>query len=238
MSLVASTAPGSLRALGTVEKLVLEDQDGVVIAHGRLEDALGVICVRDGHNLDSGHAREVALHALGVLRAATGRTDRRTHDKRNLDRAARHVAHLGGIVDDLIHGQEEKIAVLNVDDRSHSHHGGANGRAEEAQLGDRRIEDAIGKLLFQAECDRERTPQPPGTPMSSPRQNTDGSRRISSAMPSRSDSAIVCCFINRPQRLSWVFRLVVNHAKTSVVRSASVGNGWRRASSTAVSKPR
>src|SRR5438477_8261116 len=34
-------------------------------------------------------------------------------------------------------------------------------------------------------------PNPPGTPMSSPRQKTVGSRRISSRIPSRSASAIV-----------------------------------------------
>ena len=34
-------------------------------------------------------------------------------------------------------------------------------------------------------------PQPPGTAMSSPMQKTDGSRRISSAIPSRSDSAML-----------------------------------------------
>src|SRR5262249_39229712 len=37
-------------------------------------------------------------------------------------------------------------------------------------------------------------PQPPFTAMSSPRQNTVGSRRISSAMPSRSDSAMLSRF--------------------------------------------
>src|SRR4051794_38817262 len=40
-------------------------------------------------------------------------------------------------------------------------------------------------------------PQPPGTAMSSPRQNTDTSRRISSAIPSRSASAMLSRLMDR-----------------------------------------
>ena len=40
-------------------------------------------------------------------------------------------------------------------------------------------------------------PHPPATAMSSPRQKTDGSRRISSAIPSRSDSAMLRRLIKR-----------------------------------------
>src|SRR5262245_58980608 len=53
-------------------------------------------------------------------------------------------------------------------------------------------------------------PKPPGTPISSPRQNTDGSRSISSAMPSRSASAIDCRFIGLIQFIrKYVTRQVV-----------------------------
>ena len=56
--------------LRAVKKLVLEDQHGIVVAHGGFEDSLRVIGVRDRDHLDAGDAGEIALHALGVLRAA------------------------------------------------------------------------------------------------------------------------------------------------------------------------
>ena len=126
---------------------------------------------------------KIAFHALSVLRAAAGRADRGAHDQRDLDRAARHVPELGGVVDDLVHGQEEEVAVLDVDDRPHAHDGRADGRAEEAELGDRRVEHPVGKLLLpDPSVTVNAPPHPPGTPMSSPRQKTAGSRRISSAI--------------------------------------------------------
>ncbi len=103
-----------------------------------------------------GHAGEIALHALGVLRAAAGRADRRAHHQRDLDRAAGHVPQLGGVVDDLVHRQKQEIAVLDVDDRPHAHDGRADGRAEEAELGDRRVQHPVGKFLLEPERDGER----------------------------------------------------------------------------------
>ena len=44
------------RALGAIQQLVLEDHHGVVVADGRLEDALGVVGVGDGDH-SSGPAR-------------------------------------------------------------------------------------------------------------------------------------------------------------------------------------
>ncbi len=135
---------------------MFEDQHRIIIAHGRLEDPLGVVSIGNGHDLDAGNSDEIALHALCMLCAAAGGADRSAHHERYSDRAAGHVPQLGRVIDDLVHGQEEEIAVLDVGDRPHAHDRGPDGRAEEAQLGDRRIQHPLGKLLFQAQGDGER----------------------------------------------------------------------------------
>ena len=103
-----------------------------------------------------GHAGEVAFHVLRVLAAAAGGADRGAHDQRHRDLSAGHVAHLGDVVDDLVEGQQEEVAVLHVDDRPHAHHRGAAGDAEEAEFGDRRVDHAVGKPLLQSQGDGER----------------------------------------------------------------------------------
>ena len=86
---------------------------------------------------------EEGLEALRVLRAASCGADGRTHHQRHLDRTARHVAHLGRFVDQLIHGQKEKVSVLHVGDRPQAGHGRADGQAGQAQFGDGRIQNSL-----------------------------------------------------------------------------------------------
>ena len=82
--------------------------------------------------------------------------DRRAHHHRHADRAARHVAHLGGLVGQLVHHAEQEVAVLHVGDRPHAGHGRADGHAGEADLGDGRVEDAlVAELVRQAQRDGE-----------------------------------------------------------------------------------
>ena len=57
-------------ALGAVEQLVLEDQHRVVVAHGALEQALGVVGRGRGDDLQARDVGEEGLQALGMLRAA------------------------------------------------------------------------------------------------------------------------------------------------------------------------
>ena len=111
------------------------------------------------------------------------------------------------------HGQKQEVAVLHVGDRPHAHHRRAAGDAEEAQLGDRRVDHPIGKPLFQPERHGE-GPAPSARHARCPRRcrTPRGSRSISSAMASRSASAI-------PSRLLIVSPLVGSWQSTSVVRS-------------------
>ena len=91
-----------------------------------------------------------------MLAAAAGCADRCTHHQRHRDLPARHVTHLGDVVDDLVGGQQKKVAVLHVDDGPHAHHRRAAGDAEEAEFGDGRVDHAIGELLLQSQGHRER----------------------------------------------------------------------------------
>ncbi len=139
---------------------MLEDHHGVVVADRGLEDSLGVIGIGDRDDLKARHSGEVAFEALRVLAAAAGRADRGAHDQRHLDLPARHVAHLGDIVDDLVERQQEEVAVLDVGDRPQAHHCRAAGDTEEAEFRDGRIDHAIGESLLQSQGHGERAAPP------------------------------------------------------------------------------
>src|ERR1700722_2570637 len=49
----------------------------------------------------------------------------------------------GGLVDHLVHGQGNEVAKHDVDYRTHSGHGRANGKSGEAGFGNWSIEDAL-----------------------------------------------------------------------------------------------
>ena len=76
------------------------------------------------------------------------------HDQRHLELAARHVEHLRGAVDDLVHRQHREVPRHHLDDRAQAHHRRADADAGEALLGDRRVDDAaLAELLQQPAAD-------------------------------------------------------------------------------------
>ena len=97
-----------MRDSGAAQELVLEDQDRIVVAHGRLQYALGIVGIGDRDDLDSRHTGKVTLHALGVLRAAAGMPIGARMTSGTLIVPPDMYAKLGRVVDDLVHGQEEK----------------------------------------------------------------------------------------------------------------------------------
>jgi hypothetical protein len=92
-----------------------------------------------------------------MLGTAPGGADRGAHDQRYRHRAARHVAQHRGVAVDLVHGAEQEIAVLHVDNRAHAHDRRADGGTEEAVLRNRRVQDTVGKAFLEPERDREGT---------------------------------------------------------------------------------
>ena len=77
--------------------------------------------------------------AAVALAGADGRAD----DERNLCLGARHVVPLARLVRDLVRGHQREVHVHELDHRPEADDRGPDGRAADARLGDRRVEDAI-----------------------------------------------------------------------------------------------
>ena len=81
--------------------------------------------------------------AREVLGGAVGPAEHDGH--REL--AARHVAHLGRLVDHLVHGEEGEVVRHPLDDGPEARDRRAHARAREAELGDGRVADPLGPVL-------------------------------------------------------------------------------------------
>ena len=118
---------------------------------------------------------EPGLEALGVLGGhADAVGDRPAQHHRHRDLAAAHVAPLGGVVGDLVHGQRHEVEDLQLDDGPAADERPADAAAGDGGLGDRRVDHPL-----RAEAPRAAavTPnRPPCMPMSSPITKTPGSR--------------------------------------------------------------
>ncbi len=138
------------RAQGAVEPLVLEVEDGVGIVDRRAQQAVRVLDRAGAHDLQPRRADEPALGRAGVEGAAShaasgGAAD---HDR---DRLAGAPVGLRGDGDDRVEGARDEVGELQLDDGPLAHPGGADGGADEALLGDRRVEHPLlAELLDQA----------------------------------------------------------------------------------------
>ena len=75
---------------------------------------------------------------------------------RHVDLAAGHVEQCGGVVEDLVQGQQAEVDRHDLHDRPHPTDGGPDPGADEGRLRQRRIPDALGsEFLEQAETDAE-----------------------------------------------------------------------------------
>ena len=82
--------------------------------------------------------------------AETG-ADAREHDEWNLDLSAKHVAHLGGVVEQLVHADPDEVHEHQLGDGAHAGGGGADGGAHESGFGKGCVEDTlVAELLDQA----------------------------------------------------------------------------------------
>mmetsp|Transcript_15429 Transcript_15429/g.60299 ORF Transcript_15429/g.60299 Transcript_15429/m.60299 type:complete len:315 (+) Transcript_15429:104-1048(+) len=135
-----------------VEDLVLEHDDGVRVADGRLHEAACVLAVPGRDHLEAGHRAVPRSKALRVLRThAAGGTVRPAEHDRAAQLATGHVSELGGRVDDVVDGLEGKVPGHELDDGLESRHASAHANTRKAGLGDGRVDDALdAKLLQQA----------------------------------------------------------------------------------------
>ena len=124
---------------------MLEDHDRVWIGDSGKQHALDVMRRRRLDHLQAGHVAEPGFQALAVLRGGTrAGTGRETHHHRNRNLAAQHEAHLGGLVDDLLHGERGEIGKLELENGTQAGQRRTHGDAGAAQFGNRRVHDTVG----------------------------------------------------------------------------------------------
>ena len=137
-------------ALVAVEHLMLDEDDRVVGPDRALEQALGV---GRGPGHDDGQAGDVGEDGFRPVRVGGREAARHARGAAEHDRdgelAARHVPHVGGVVDDLVDGDPGEAEGHELDDRAEAHHRGADADAGEAFLGDRRVDHAAGAELVE-----------------------------------------------------------------------------------------
>ena len=101
-----------------VERLALDEDDRVVVADRRLQQALRVRRRRRHHHLEPGHVRvEVLERTASAARRAVRRAARAAEHDRQLELPARHLPDLGRVVDDLIERDEREVPGHELDDR-------------------------------------------------------------------------------------------------------------------------
>ena len=119
-----------------VEQLGLEKNDGVRVAGGRQEQALGGGGPGRHHHLDARHVREVGFRRLGVVvPAVADAAARRPHcQPARAPGAAAAVPHLGRLVGDLVEGGQDVIRELDFGDGGGARAGGADAKADDALM--------------------------------------------------------------------------------------------------------
>jgi hypothetical protein len=123
---------------------VLENQHRIGVVDRREEQSLGVVRRRWLHDLQPRHVREPRFQALAVLRGGAGAgTAGQADHHRHAGLAAEHEMDLGRLIDDLLHCQRHEVGELQLEHRLHAGNGRADGRTRNAELADRRVDDAL-----------------------------------------------------------------------------------------------
>ena len=128
---------------------MLQNDDGVGIADRCLHQTLGILRRVGRHDLEAGAVGVPRREALRVLCGGTGGVAvGATENDRAGNVTGRHVVLLGGRVDNLIDGLHGEVHRHELDDGPELLEGGTDGKAGEAHLCDRRIDDALVAILL------------------------------------------------------------------------------------------
>lgn len=137
-------------AFGIVEKLVFDKNHGVVISQGGFEEPLGVVGIGGQGHLQAGDVGEHGLQALGMLGGVpTAATLLGTDDQRHFDAAARHVSHLGSLVEDLIACHPGEVHEHQLGHGALTRHGQAHSSPHKTCFRDGGFDDTVRAVLFQ-----------------------------------------------------------------------------------------
>ncbi len=140
-----------------VERLVLDEDHGVLVADRGLQQALGVGGGGGGGDEQPGHVHEERLQAVGVRGPQlVARALGHAHHQRHAGLPAEHVVDVGGVVDDLVEREQREVDRHQLDHRAQPDHRGADAHADDRVLGDRGVAHApLAELLQQAGGDLE-----------------------------------------------------------------------------------
>ncbi len=140
-------------ALHRIERLVLEEDHRVGIAHRGGKQADHVARRRGRDDLQAGDHHRPVFHALRMLRAeARAGAVRGAHHQRALELPVGHVAALRELVRDIVEAHREEVREHDLGDRLQPGHRGAHRGAQNRLLGDRAVAHAPGpELLVEAD---------------------------------------------------------------------------------------
>ena len=127
-------------ALHSVERLVLEDEDGVVRADRRSEQALGVGRRRRHDDADARRVHEVGLGALAVLGPEAAAARCRAHHERQVEGGIVGIAPRAALEEHLVARAEHEVAVLQLGDGPQPAHRHAHCHPDDEVLRDGRVE--------------------------------------------------------------------------------------------------
>src|SRR5215218_14047 len=136
-------------AFGTVKGASFQEDHGVGVPDRRQHHALDVVRGHGRHDLETGEVSVEALQGVRMLgreldASAVGAPDHERH----LYLSAREIAHLGGVLDDLVRRQKREVPGHHLDYGAHPHHGHADRGAGKPVLRDRHVHYPLGPIFF------------------------------------------------------------------------------------------
>src|SRR5829696_2509364 len=135
-------------ALRPVQGAGFQEDHGVGVPDSREHHALDVVRGHWRDDLETGEVTVEALQGVRVLgRELHAATIRASDHERHLYLSAREIAHLGGVLDDLVRRQKREVPGHHLDYRTHPHHRHADRRACKPVLGDGHVHYPPGPVL-------------------------------------------------------------------------------------------
>src|SRR3990167_2091597 len=125
-----------------VEELVLEEKDGVVIAHRRLDESLGVVGGGRADHFQSGRVHEIHLRVRGVEGPAVHAAARGAAQDHRHGRAPTIVA-FGDEVGNLVEGAGDEVDELELRHRAQAEVAHPDRGAHDGAFADGRVNDAL-----------------------------------------------------------------------------------------------
>ena len=134
---------------------MLQEQDGVGIENGGQQQTLRVHRIGRHDHLQARDMREPGMHTLRMRRTLAPATAQdQANDDGDRPLTAEHKMPFGGIVDELVHGEEEEIQALMNGDGAHAAQGRTHRNASHGRFGSGNVEHAVVAVFFSQACRR------------------------------------------------------------------------------------